>query len=412
MTERLYYQDPYQLEFEAHVLAHRHIDNQAAITLDATAFYPTGGGQPHDTGMLNDAQVVDVIVDEQGDIVHVLDRPLDLAPGKRVVRGTVDRERRFDYMQQHTGQHILSQAFVQVNEAETVSFHLGEQLSTIDLNQAPLSPQVVGQAEKRANDVVMNGRPVIARFVDKEELNTLPLRKLPAVEGPIRIVQIDQFDWSPCGGTHVQNTGQVGPIKIVRIERRKKQTRVYFCCGWRALADYEHKHAIVQRLSARLTTSETEIEASIERLETEAKALRKELTAAQLQVLDTEIDTWIAQAEQIGPVSEEAPVHLVRRIFDRRDDSLLKEAAHRLVARPRTIVLLATHQPRPRFVFARSEDLADQSSAFDMGALMRTACAVVGGKGGGRPTFAQGGAPEGAPANQVLDHAANQLGNS
>ena len=405
MTERLYYQDPYQRTFEARVVAYHEENGQPAVTLNATAFYPTAGGQPHDTGTLNDAHVVDVTVDEQGDIWHVLDRPLDLAQSETVVRGVIDWERRFDHMQQHTGQHILSQAFVQVNDAETVSFHLGEQLSTIDLNRAPLHPQVVSEAEKRANEIVMGSSPVIARFVDEEELASLPLRKVPAVEGPIRIVEVTGFDWSPCGGTHVQNTGQIGPIKVVRIERRKKQTRVYFGCGWRALSDYDHKHKIVQRLAAHLTTSDTNILASVERLETETKALRKELVAAQLEMLDAEIAEWAAQAEQIGQLS------IIRRAFDQRDESLLKEAARRLTERPRTVALLATRQPRPRFVFARSEDLADDRPAVDMGNLMRTACATVGGRGGGGPMFAQGGAPAGASADQVLDQAAKQLGN-
>lgn len=413
VTERLYYQDAYLRAFEANIVAHRQINGQAAVLLDATAFYPTAGGQPHDTGTLNDAYVVDVIVDEQGEIWHVLDRALDachkLGQNDRAVCGTVDWERRFDHMQQHTGQHILSQAFVQVDGVETVGFHLGEEVSTIDLDRAPLHPHVVDQAEKRANEVVMNSSAVSARFVDEGELASLPLRKMPVVEGPIRIVEVAGFDWSPCGGTHVRNTGQIGPIKIVRVERRKEQTRITFSCGWRALSDYDHKHKIVQQLAAHLTTSETEIVASVERLETEAKAVRKELAAAQLQMLEVEVTEWAAQAEPIGQVS------VVRRAFDRREESLLKEAARRLVERPRTVALLATRQPRgpgsgPQFVFARSEDLADDP-AVDMGSLMRAACASVGGRGGGRPAFAQGGAPGEASADQVLDHAVRQLGN-
>ena len=411
MTKRLYYQDAYQHTFEANVIACRQIDGQPAVVLDATAFYPTGGGQPHDVGMLGAARVVDVIVDDPGTVWHILDRALDPAQLQTPIRGQVDWARRFDHMQQHTGQHVLSQAFVQVNEAETIGFHLGEQVSTIDLDQAPLPPDIVAQAEKRANEIVMSCSNVIARFVDAGELARLPLRKMPAVDGPIRIVEVVGFDWSPCGGTHVQNTGHIGPIKVVRIERRKKQSRIYFVCGWRALSDYDLKQDLVRRLTDHLTTGETEIVASVERLQAEAKALRKELVSVQLEMLDVEISQWVAQAEPIGQLA------IVRRAFDQRDESLIKEAARRLAERPRTMALLATRQPRgpgssPQFVFARSEDLTDLGPAIDMGDLMRTACATVGGRGGGRPTFAQGGAPEGTSVELVLNQAVKQIENS
>jgi alanyl-tRNA synthetase len=215
----------------------------------------------------------------------------------------------------------------------------------------------------------------------------------------------------------VQNTGQIGPIKVIRIESRKKQTRIHFVCGWRALSDYDHKHAIVQSLTAHLTTADSEILASVERLENEAKRLHKELTSMQLQMLDVEIAEWVEQAEPIDPhggINVEARV--VRIAFDRRDGSLLKETARRLIEHPGTIALLATRQPNgpgssPQFVFARSEDLSGDHPALNMGTLVRTACATVGGRGGGRPTFAQGGAPKGAPVVRVLDQAIKQLCN-
>jgi alanyl-tRNA synthetase len=314
-------------------------------------------------------------------------------------------------MQQHTGQHILSHAFVHVAGIDTVSFHLGEQLSTIDLDRAPLDPAIARRAEQRANDVVFGDIEVISAFVDRDQASALPLRKMPSVEGPIRIVQVQDVDWSPCGGTHVEHTGQTGPIKIVRVERRKKQTRVHFVCGWRALSDYAHKHEIVHHLASHLTTSESEIVASVERLESDAKALRKELANTQLRLLDTEVAEWIAQADQDIEALDGKRVCVVRRVFDQRDVSLLKEAARRLVARPRTVALLATRQPRPQFVFARSDDLPDKSPSLDMGVLIRLACAEIGGRGGGRPMLAQGGAPEGASVEQALDVAVRQLGN-
>jgi alanyl-tRNA synthetase len=415
VTKRLYYLDPNLCTFEASILASRPVDSQAAVVLDATAFYPTGGGQPNDTGTLSDVggrwryQVVDVIIDEQGTLWHVLDRPLDPAHKETTARGQIDWDRRFDHMQQHTGQHILSQAFVQIDGIETVSFHLGEQLSTIDLDRAPLDPDTVRMVERRANEIVLSNVEVVASFVDRDELAALPLRKPPAVEGPIRIVQIAAIDWSPCGGTHVQNTGQIGPIKVLRCERRKSETRIYFVCGWRALSDYERKHETVHQLATHMTTSETEIVASVERLEAETKALRKELSATQHRLLDTEIAEWIAHAEKSG---ERTTMRVIRRAFDKRESALLKEAARRLIERPHTVALLATRQPSPRFVFAQSVDLAEQSRATNMGTLMRSACTLVGGRGGGSATFAQGGAPVGTLVEQVLDHAVSQLGST
>jgi alanyl-tRNA synthetase len=362
--------------------------------LDATAFYPTAGGQPHDVGSLNNVRVLDVLVADDGAIVHVLDGALSDA----VVRGEVDWERRFDHMQQHSGQHILSQAFVQTCEAETVGFHLGEEVSTIDVDRAPLSAGQLVAAERLANEVVMDSRPVSARFVDQVALASMPLRKMPAVEGPIRIVQVHEYDWSPCGGTHVRNSGQVGPIKVVRVERRKSVTRVTFVCGWRALSDYAHKQDIVQSLAVHLTTSEDEIIPSVQRMEAEVKSARKALNAAHMEVLEYKAADWIAHAEVVGEM------RVVRMAFEDRDVSWLKEAARLLTERPGVVALLATSQPRVQFAFARSEGISA-----DMGSLVRAACAAVGGRGGGRPQYAQGGAPEGSSADVALDVAMERL---
>jgi len=394
VTKRLYYQDPYLRAFDANVVESRQLDDQTGIVLDATAFYPTGGGQPHDTGTLNGARVLGVLVADDGQIIHVLDRSLAQA----TVRGEVDWERRFDHMQQHTGQHILSQAFVQICQADTVGFHLGESVSTIDVDRAPLGASQVAGAEKLANEVTLGNHDVIARFADVSELATMPLRKLPAVDGPIRIVQVARFDWSPCGGTHVRNSGQVGSIKVMRVERRKKVTRIHFLCGWRAFYDYAQKQEIVQALATCFTTSESEIVPSVQRMEARGKDLRRALTSAQMQLLEYEIADWVSRAQLVGEMQ------VVRLTFDDRDLPLLREIARRLTEGSGTVALLANRQPRVQFVFASSEDVA-----VDMGSVMRAACASVGGRGGGSPRFAQGGAPEGSAADKALDEATEQL---
>jgi len=254
------------------------------------------------------------------------------------------------------------------------------------------------KSQSLANEVVVGNGPVIARFVSRAELDEMPLRKMPVVDGPIRIVQIDDFDWSPCGGTHVVNTGQVGLVKVTRIERRKKQSRVHFLCGRRALADYDQKQGVVRDVVAHLTTSEDELLSSVQRLEAEIKRLRKTLNEAQMQLLEQELAEWIAQAEPIGEL------RVVCLAFEDRDPVLLREAARRLTEEADVVALLATSLPSPQFVFARPEDVTA-----DMGALMRAACAAVGGRGGGRPQFAQGGAPEGASAVHALEAAVEQL---
>ena len=394
MTVCLYYRDPYLRAFDTRVVERREVNGQPGVVLAETAFYPTSGGQPHDTGHLGGARVVDVLVDEDGEVVHVVSREIEVGP----VHGEIDWARRFDHMQQHTGQHILSQAFVERCGAETVGFHLGEESSTIDLDRAPLEAGEITAAEQAANQVVMEDRPIRARFVTEAELSDLPLRKPPAVEGAVRIVEVASYDWSPCGGTHVATAGQVGPVKVARVERRKDVSRVHFLCGWRALADYRRKQEVVQSLTAQLTTGEDELLPSVERLEEEAKRLYKELGAAQEALLGFEVVEWLRGAEMVGGR------RVVRLAFEERDPAVLREAARRLTEERGVVALLATQRPQPQFVFAAAEDVDAH-----MGELIRSATAAVGGRGGGRPSYAQGGAPEGAPVEGVLDAAVAAL---
>jgi alanyl-tRNA synthetase len=388
VTVSLYYRDPYLRAFDTTVVERRAIDGQRGVVLAETAFYPTSGGQPHDTGRLDEARVTDVVVDEDGEVVHVVADELELGP----VHGEIDWARRFDHMQQHTGQHILSQAFIETCGAETVGFHMGEESSTIDLGRAPLDADQVTAAETAANRIVMEDRPIHARFVPERELPDLPLRKLPVVEGPIRIVEVEGYDWSPCGGTHVATAGQVGPVKVIRVERRKELSRVHFICGWRALADHRHKQEIVQALTAHLTTSEDELLASVERAEEEARQLYKDLGATQEALLAFEVVEWLRDAETVGSW------RVVCLAFEERDPAVLREAARRLTEQEGVVALLGTAQPQPQFVFAAAEDVD-----VHMGKLIREATAAVGGRGGGRPSYAQGGAAEGAQVERALD---------
>lgn len=391
-TERLYYQDVYCREFTARIVARRQVDGRPAVALDRTAFYPTGGGQPHDTGTLNGVAVADVFA-EDGAIWHVLET--DLPDGE--VTGALNWSRRFDHMQQHTGQHVLSQAFVVRCQAETVAFHLGAAVSTIDLNRTDLSADDLAAAEATANEVIDEARPVTAAFVTQEELARLPLRKPPKVTEAIRIVQVAGFDWSACGGTHVANSAQIGLIKIVGTERRGAELRVSFLCGRRARADYNRLQALASGLAARFTCSQDEVPAAVERLAREQQATRKALEELEAQWADATAAAWWAEAAAPGG----------RRIVARALDAPLervKALAQALRGRPGTVALLAARGERPQLIFTRSDDVA-----LNMGELMRAATAAAGGRGGGRPDWAQGGTATNEGLDAALAAATNVL---
>lgn len=383
MTHRLYYDDAYTATFEAHIVDAIVWNGRPAVLLDLSYFYPTSGGQPHDTGRLTqagrEARVVDVV--EDGDqVVHVLDTPL--AHG--AVIGRIDSARRFDHMQHHTGQHILSQAFVRVANAETVGFHLSDQSVTIDLASMTLSEDVLDAAERLANAIVWENRVVHARQVAEEEAATLPLRKRPpARNGRLRVVDIDGFDLSACGGTHVARTGEVGLIKIVKTERHGEVVRVEFRCGARALADYRSKHEIIRLLTATLTTGYEELPTVVTRLQDESKVLRRQVQQQRAELRRAEAAQLVADAVDVGDA------RVVCRVYSDRDVSDLRALAAALVEYPSVVAFLGLAGANAQLIFARAE-----GAPGTMGEVIKSALAALGGaRGGGSPTFAQGGGP-------------------
>ena len=383
MTERLYYADAYMRTFEAQVIDRLEVNGRPAVVLDRTAFYPEGGGQPSDRGTLNRVEVIDVQTREtDAEVLHLLAAPL---PEDRVT-GVVDAARRFDLMQQHTGQHILSQAFLHTARAETVSFHLNPDPNdgalTIDLNTAAVTPAQIDRAEDFANTIVTENRRVSARFVTAVELQSLSLRKPPQVDQAIRIVAIEDYDWSACGGTHVARTGEVGLIKIVKVEKRHTETRIEFRCGRRALIDYRRKHQLISQAAAELSIGFGELDQAIGRLQAEAKAARKQVldAAARLQQVEAR--------ELLNTIEPRGDFGLITQAWAQRDAAYLKRLASLLVAQPKTVVLLGATGQSLALVFARSPDLP-----IDLGALLKAAAARLGGKGGGSPDFAQAGGP-------------------
>lgn len=401
MTHRLYYTNAYTTSFTAQLLEQFPLDSgQVGVLLDQSYFYPLSGGQPADRGTLSNRPVLDVSIrPSDGAVIHHLSEPL---PAGEEVIGQIDWPRRFDLMQQHTGQHILSQAFVLVAEADTVGFHLNEENLTIDLNRVDLTAAQIAQAEQLANQIIWENRPVSSFFVSPAELSQFKLRKQPpAGTENIRLVSIENFDLNACGGTHVSQTGAVGCIKITRVEKRKDKLRLEFKCGGRALADYEQKNNILLALNQELTTSYSELHPAVQKLKAENQENRRSLRHAQEQLLAYEVERYLQTAPMYGGVQ------VVAQAFTEVDPEQMRLLAAQLTDRPGVVALLATAGEKPRFLFKRSADVPQA-----MNQLLKDSLQVVGFKsGGGTPELAQGG---GGPADltqveQVLTAAVAQF---
>lgn len=397
MKDRLYYQDAYVKTFTAEVTKRGVEENGTPYAvLSQTAFYPTGGGQPSDHGLLGETRVIDV-EEIDGEVRHRLASPI---PEEMVqLEGSIDWERRFDHMQQHAGQHILSASFLEVVGAETVAFHLGKERVTIDVRLDELTPEVWEAVEQRANQIVLENRPISARFVDDEELATLPLKKQPTVTENIRVVIIPDFDYNPCGGTHPAHTGEVGMIKILGWERHRGNIRLEFICGWRALRDYTRKQSMVREVSKLLMTSDAEVMSQAERLVAERDTLKQSLLEKERQLLEVEVRQYLARADQLGGV------RLLEIAFSDRSIQQLQQFAHQAVAQaPDVVCLLAATGEKLQLVFARGPEVD-----VAVNQLIKDTLPLIDGKGGGNAAMAQGGGQPNRPVHEVLDHAKQLL---
>ncbi len=384
MTDKIYYQDAYRRNFSAVVKSKRSDSEGAVVQLDQTCFYPTSGGQPCDRGQLAGIEVLSV-EEETGAVLHSLKE--DRVEVGQVVEGEIDWSLRFDHMQQHTGQHLLSQAFIKVLEAETVSFHLGRESSTIDLAREELTPEDIYRVEDLTNRVIFESRPIQVHFVDSQEQHGLPLRKLSQREGMIRVIEISDFDFSPCGGTHCRSTGEVGLIKIRKWERAKKRARVEFYCGWRALQDYRWKNRAIYRLSRLYSRMDRElVEAAQEHLARE-ESQRKMISALQDSLLSYEAE------ELLGSSRTRNGVQVVCEVLQERDPAAVQDLVRRIIqGGEKRIALLGLKSDSPFLCFGCSSDLS-----YNMGEWIREAAPLIDGRGGGNPNQAQakGSRPEG-----------------
>jgi alanyl-tRNA synthetase len=385
VTKRLYYDDSYTVDFTASILEHSEHGGQPAVILDQTYFYPASGGQPNDLGTLNEAAVIDVLAREgDGAVIHILDREIS---GDNV-RGRVDWVRRFDHMQHHTGQHILTQAFVQVADTHTVGFHLSADSVTIDLDKLILTDHIVSLVEDLANQIVFDNRPVTARLVGPDDTTGVRMRKMPdhLLTDGLRVIEIQDFDSTACGGTHVAHTGEIGCIKILRLDKRGDKLRVEFRCGGRALRDYREKNNIVNAAAARLSSGIPDLEQAVMRLQNGYKAALQTLKTSTNQLIEYEAEHLLSQAEYINGI------RVMKTAFDKRDPGELRLLASRITQTLDTVALLGTSGEKAHLVFARGS----QVSA-DMNALLKAALETLGnGRGGGQPNMAQGG---GVPAD-------------
>lgn len=396
MTTKLYLNDPYRLDCSAEIIEQIQIQAQPGVILNQTVFYPTSGGQPHDTGTIDDVSIIDVFEGPDRQIVHLLEKPLR---GTRV-ECEINWKRRFDHMQQHTGQHILSRAFLETGDADTISFHLGRQNATIDINQSGLTPEIIMRVEQLANRVIFENRDVIGHMVNKSELNRFPVRKPPTVEDQIRILEIKEFDYSPCGGTHCSRTGEVGLLKIGRYENYKGGTRIHFTCGFRALKDYQNKTEILKQLTGTMSTAETDLTQNITKLKEDLKILTVERNRLSRKVLDAEAQALISE----GKIH--ADIRLINKIFYDRDPKEVKLLAKKAVEMSSNTVILfgIKTESSVQLFFQCSEALA-----VDMGQIMESASKIINGRGGGRPQLAQGGGPAVEKLEDALQSAQNML---
>jgi len=376
MTRRLYYEDASLRAFQASVVGTRPDGDVSLVLLDATAFYPGGGGQPSDRGTLGGRAVLDVTEEDQG-VWHRLDGPLDAGAS---VSGSLDWGRRFDHMQQHTGQHILSRAFVEVLKADTRSFHMGEDAVTIDVDHPGPDAAALARVEARANDVVWDDGDVVTHVVTMEEAIRFPLRKAPDVEGPVRVGEVGGFDWSACGGTHVKRAGQVGLIAILGTEKYKGGTRVSFVCGRRALERLRAAGSLVRDLCRSFTTGEEDLPRAVGRLREERERLERRLKPLLAESLEREAADLVGAAERgaHGPV--------VTRHFPDRDPAEVGLLAA-LVAARGGIALLAAGNDTPRAHFSAPK------GTISVGGILADLNRTHGAKGGGRPESAQGAIP-------------------
>lgn len=386
MKELYYYQDSMMQEFSADVVRTGTDNLGDYVVLSNTAFYPTGGGQPHDTGWINGLEVINVEKVEE-EIRHYIDSDVEGITG--TVTGKLDWARRFDHMQQHTGQHILTAAFVELFGYQTVSFHLGSELVAIDLNTTEVTAEQLVAAEKRANDIILENRPIETKWVTKEELAQYSLRKDVTVDDDIRLVIIPDYDYNGCGGTHPTSTGQVQMIKIMETEKMKSNIRVHFVCGDRVRQQLDMRKNVLTDVARQLSVPEREAGAALAKVMQTVKQADKALAEARDALLAYEAKDLAGHEESV-----------ISQAYQNRTIQELQKLARFITAEnPQAITLLvADNADKLQFVAARGAVVA-----VSMKEISGKVLPLINGKGGGNDALVQGGGEKGISAEDLLE---------
>jgi alanyl-tRNA synthetase len=393
MRNSIFYQDSYIKSFTAQIVRQgKDNDGHNYIVLDQTAFYPTGGGQPHDIGTIENSRVLNV-EEIEGEIRHYLEGEIE--DDITSVYGVIDWERRFDHMQQHAGQHILSAAFEQLFGYKTIGFHLGNETVTIDLETEVLLDSEALKVEELANQIIVENRLIETKWVTEEELVNYNLRKETSVKEDIRLVIIPNFDYNGCGGTHPRATGEVQAIKILNWERQKKKVRVEFVCGYRVLKKLEQKNKVLMELTKLLNAPEKDMQQAVIRLIENSKSTQKELEQSREELLGYE-------AKSLAGISKnESGYKVVSQVFQNRSIQELQKLAKIVLTEDEEaiVVLVSENENRLQLVCARGS-----LENISMKKVIGNALSLINGKGGGSDSFAQGGGEALMSGKQMLQH--------
>ncbi|MCA0984424.1 DHHA1 domain-containing protein [Halobacillus yeomjeoni] len=376
MTQKLYYEDPYKMTFETTLVKTDQDARGHYIVLEETAFYPTGGGQPHDTGVLNGMQVVDV-EEVEGEIRHYVSGKLPADTEKW--SGEVDRERRFDHMQQHTGQHIISAVFDDRFGIPTTSFHLGKETVTIDLDTDYLSNDLLEKAEQQVNEIILENLPVETKWMSVEEAGAYPLRKQLAVEDDVRLVIIPDTDYNGCGGTHPHSTGEVMAVKFLGWTKSKGQVRLEFACGHRVRQKLGEKHQVLTEMKQLISRPEEQLVEEVSAIIQSSKEKDKEIA---------ELEERLLQYEALEIISEIPEDGVVHRVFNNRSIKSLQSLGKTIIEEAPDVylILVSEQEHQLQFVLAHGENIER-----NMNEIAKQTMPLIEGKGGGKPHFVQGG---------------------
>lgn len=384
--KRLYFDDPYRTEFEAEVLERLTHDKSPALVLDQTCFYPESGGQPADRGTINGIGVIHVL--EEGDrILHLLKSEVS---SEKVI-GRIDWQRRFDHMQQHAGQHILSQSFYELFQAETLSFHLGEEISTVEIDLSKIKEEEVEKVEKRANTIVFKDREIKSYFISDDQVEKIPLRRPPKKKGLLRIIEVEDYDYSACGGTHPRRTGEVGLIKVLKWERIRDNIRFEFVCGQRTLEDYIWKSRDLRQLSTRLTAHEREVFGSVEKLFADLKGEKRKTRKLWEQIIQYEAKEIIQEAKE----------KIIKNIFTEGSREDLRFLALNIIKKAEFVVLYGLKDEKGSHLVLARSDVFD----IDLRELVSELSSIIKGRGGGSPSLVEIAGEETGSLPQALDNA-------